>query len=64
LVIRHNECIWVDPYNKNNFTEGILKASSLNVGQKQTMNEANGKTLSAYDYSKTIRDFLKRNKSI
>jgi len=63
-IFTDDECIWVDPYNKNNFTEGILKASSLNVGQKQTMNEANGKTLSAYDYSKTIRDFLKRNKSI
>jgi len=55
-----DECLWVNPYDKNDFSNGILKAVKLNEKQRCSMNEANGMSLSAYDYAKTIKDFLKK----
>jgi len=55
-----DECLWVNPYDKNEFSKGILKAAELNEKERHGMSEANSRSLSAYDYAKTIRDFLKK----
>ncbi len=54
------ECIWVNPYDKNNFIDGILRAARLNVKERRSMSESNRKSLSMSDYAKTIKDFLRR----
>ncbi len=59
-----DECLWVNPYDKNDFSNKILKAARLDEKEKRNMNEANSRRLSAYDYSKIIRDFLKKIKFI
>ncbi len=53
------ECVWVNPYYKNNFVEGILRAIRISNKERQSMNESNKKSLSMLDYTKTIKDFLK-----
>lgn len=55
-----DECLWVNPYDKNDFSKGILKAVGLDTKTRRRMNEANRRSLSAYDYAKTIKAFLKR----
>ncbi|MBU2037087.1 glycosyltransferase [Patescibacteria group bacterium] len=57
-----DECLYVNPYSKEDFSSGLLKASRLNEEERRKMNETNAKNLSNYDYSKKIRDFLKRIK--
>ena len=59
-VYTDDECVWVNPYNKNEFSNGILKAGRLDEKERRSMSEANSKSLSAYDYAKTMRDFLKK----
>jgi trehalose-6-phosphate synthase len=59
-VYTDDECIWVNPYDKKDFSNGILKAARLDKKERRRMNESNSRSLSAYDYEKTIRDFLKR----
>lgn len=59
-VFTNNECIWVNPYDKNGFSNEILNAARLDKKVKHSMSEANSKSLSAYDYTKTIADFLKQ----
>ncbi len=60
----NEECLWVNPYDKEDFSNKILKAAKLNKKERNNMRKANNKTLSTYDYTKTIRGFLKRIKFI
>ena len=55
-----NECLWISPYNRKEFSNGILKAAGLDDNERCKMNNANRRSLSKYDYAKTIRNFLKR----
>lgn len=55
-----DECVWVNPYNKNEFSNGILKAARLDEKKRRNMSESNSRSVSVYDYAKTIRDFLKK----
>ncbi len=59
-IYTDDECVWVNPYDKNEFSNGILKAVGLDEKERHSMNEANSRSLSVYDYAKTIRDFLKK----
>ena len=59
-IYTNNECIWVNPYNKKEFSNGILKAARLDKKERHSMSEANSRSVSVYDYAKTIRDFLKK----
>ena len=59
-VYADDECVWIDPYDKNEFSNGILKAARLSEKERRSMNEANSRSISAYDYAKTISDFLKK----
>ena len=59
-----DECLWVNPYDKNDFSNKILKATSMNKKERSNMIKANARSISKYDYVKTIRDFLKKIKFI
>ncbi len=59
-IYTDDECVWVNPFDKNDFSNGILKAVRLDEKERRRMNEANSRSLFAYDYAKTIRDFLKK----
>jgi len=59
-IYTDDECVWVNPYDKNDFSNKILKAVKLNNKERRNMSKANSKSLSAFDYSKTIKDFLKK----
>ncbi len=63
-IYTDDECVWVNPYDKNDFSNRILKAVKLNKKERRSMNESNNRSLSAYDYAKTIRNFLKKIKFI
>jgi len=58
------ECLWVNPYDKKDFSRVILGAANLNEEERQKMNELNGKNLVNYNYAKNIKDFLKNIKFI
>jgi len=64
IYANNNECIWVNPYDKKDFAERILEASRLTKEERQNMNESNRKSLPAFDYVKTIKEFLTRTKFI
>ncbi len=53
------ECFWVDPYNIEDFSNQILRAAKQSQNERQSMIQANLTRLSTYDYSKTLRLFLK-----
>lgn len=55
-----DECVWVNPYDKKEFSHKILRAVSLGKMERRRMNEANRKSMPTYDYKNTIRVFLKR----
>ncbi len=59
-IYTDNECIWVNPYNKNEFSSAILKAVKLNKEERHNMRESNNRSIFIYDYAKTIKDFLKK----
>jgi len=63
-IYANNECIWVNPYDKKDFAERILEASRLTKEERQNMNESNKKSLPAFDYVQTIKEFLTRIKFI
>jgi glycosyltransferase involved in cell wall biosynthesis len=58
------ECIWVNPYDKNDFSKGILKAARLNEEERQKMNGLNSTNLFHYDYAKNVKNFLRKIKFI
>lgn len=58
-IYTDKECVWVNSYDKNNFAEGILRAARISNKERQSMNESNKKSLSMFDYTKTIKEFLK-----
>ncbi len=60
----NNECLWVNPFNQNDFAKKILEAIKLNKKEINNMSKANNKNLLKYNYLKTINDFLKVNKFI
>jgi len=53
-----SECLWSNPYDKKGFSRAILKAAKLSDKKKLAMREANARSSSEYDYSKTIKNFL------
>lgn len=59
-IYADDECIWVNPFDKDDFSSGILKAVGLNERERSGMNEANSRSLSAFDYAETIKDFFKK----
>ncbi len=59
-IYTDDECVWVNPYNKNEFSNGILRAARLDEKERHSMSEANSRSISVYDYAKTIKDFLKK----
>jgi len=60
----NKECLWVNPHDKKDFSNKILEAAKLNNKERYNMRKANNRSLSAYDYTKTISSFLKRIKFI
>src|SRR3989344_71185 len=63
-IYANNECVWVNPYDKKDFAERILEASKLTKEERKNINESNRKSLPAFDYVKTIKEFLARIKFI
>lgn len=59
-IYADDECVWVNPYDKKGFANGILKAARLDERERRSMSEANSRSLSAYDYAKIIKEFLKK----
>lgn len=59
-IYTNKECVWVNPYDKDSFVNGILKAARLDEKKRRSMIESNSKSLSEFDYVKTIRNFLNR----
>lgn len=59
-IYTDDECVWANPYDKDEFSNGILKAARLNKEERRSMSESNSRSLSAFDYAKTIRDFFKK----
>ena len=59
-IYTNDECVWVNPYDKNEFSNGILKAARLDKKERHSMSEANSRSISVYDYAKTTKDFLKK----
>lgn len=55
-----DECLWVDPRDTRNFANQLFKAARMGEKERQHMSEQNQNRLHAYNYSITIRDFLKR----
>lgn len=58
------ECIYVNPYSKEDFSSCLLRASRLNEEERQKMNRINNQNLPNYDYTKRIKDFFKTIKFI
>lgn len=58
-IFTDEECIWVNPCDKNDFINGILKAANLDEEERARMNEINNKNLPEFDYVKTMRNFFK-----
>lgn len=58
------ECLWVNPYDQNDFANKIKKATNLGKKERINMRKANLENLSTFDYSKTIKNFFKRIKFI
>jgi len=54
----NDECIWIDPYDKKDFSKNIIKASRLSEEERQKMNDINKRNLSNFDYAKNIKSFL------
>lgn len=59
-----DECLYVNPYNKENFSNGLLKASRLGEEERQVMNQINSKHLPNFDYAKNIKHFFQSIKFI
>jgi glycosyltransferase involved in cell wall biosynthesis len=59
-IFTNDECVWVNPYDNNDFIKGILRASRLTKEERQSMNESNRKSLSTFDYLETLKGFLVR----
>jgi len=57
-----NECLWANPRRRKAFSNIILQAAKLEEKARHTLNKTNKESLSAYDYTKTIRTFLKQIK--
>lgn len=55
-----DECLWVNPYDRKAFSRELLRAAALGGRERGRMREANRKSLPAYDYRKTVTDFLRR----
>ncbi len=60
----NNECFWVDPYDKKKFSDTILRAVNLDEIEKEKMSDSNSKSLSNFDYSRNLENFLKNIKFI
>jgi trehalose-6-phosphate synthase len=58
-IFTDDECIWVNPYDQKNFSDGILKAAKLGNKERNSMYESNGISLSTFNYFETISKFLK-----
>jgi glycosyltransferase involved in cell wall biosynthesis len=54
-----DECIYVNPYSKEDFSNGFLKAAKLSEEERQRMNKINVNNLPYYDYTIKIKNFLK-----
>ena len=58
-IFTDDECIWVNPYDQKNFSDGILKAARLGNKERNRMYEYNSRSLSTFNYFETTRKFLK-----
>lgn len=54
-----NECIYTDPYNVSDFSNALLKATSLDLKTRNSMIDENRKNLSKYDYKLKLETFFK-----
>ncbi|MEK6828929.1 MAG: glycosyltransferase [Nanoarchaeota archaeon] len=63
-VYTNDECVWVNPYDKNEFSNGILEATRLGKNERYAKNESNRKSISTFNYLETIKGFLRRIKFI
>ncbi|MCX6716059.1 MAG: glycosyltransferase [Candidatus Taylorbacteria bacterium] len=59
-IFTKDECIWVNPYNQKDFSDGILKAARLGNEERNSMYESNSRSLFMFNYLETIRNFLKK----
>lgn len=58
-IYTDRECVWVNPYDKKDFSNGILMAANLENKAKIIMHESNSESISLFNYFKTIKSFLK-----
>lgn len=60
----NNECLWVNPYDKSNFSNTIIQAAKMNDKEKAHIKNLNKKSLLKYNYEITIKKFLNSIKFI
>lgn len=60
-IFTNKECVWTNPHKEGNFSKKLLYAAKLSNSEKLKMNACNKKSLSQFDYAKTIGNFLKNN---
>lgn len=59
-IYTNEECLWANPYNIKEFSSIILKAARMNEEERRSMRDANSKSLFAFDYLKTFKEFFKK----
>lgn len=59
-IYTNEECLWTNPHDIKEFSSVILKAARMNEEERRSMREANSKSLFAFDYLKTFKEFFKK----
>lgn len=59
-IYTNEECLWANPYDIKEFSNVIMKAAKMSERERQRMRESNGKSLSAFDYLETFKEFFKK----
>lgn len=63
-IYTDHECLWVNPINKKDFSDAIIRAAKLGKKERVGMSKSNKKSLFVYDYANTIKNFFKSIKFI
>ncbi|MDP1760076.1 MAG: glycosyltransferase, partial [Candidatus Woesebacteria bacterium] len=59
-IYTDEECLWANPYDIKEFSSVVIKAARMSEKERHSMREANSKSLSAFDYLKTFKEFFKK----
>jgi glycosyltransferase involved in cell wall biosynthesis len=58
-VFSDKECVWVNPYDPDDFQHGLMNALKLSEEERTAMIGANSQSIEKFNYLNTIRKFLK-----